>query len=162
MDRWIPGRRERPGPDAETPSEPRTPLRLVEGEAYTGWEAIYLDNVQRIYRLMFSKVGNRPDAEDLTAEVFLTALRPLRTSASVGEVRAYLLATAWRGSWRRCPTATGASSNCGSSGPTRSVRRHGSWESASATRRSSNIVRSGSRPRSCERIIRTTGWGGDP
>ncbi|WP_433189461.1 RNA polymerase sigma factor [Actinoallomurus sp. CA-150999] len=104
MDRWIPGRRERPGPDAETSSEPRTPLRLVEGEAYTGWEAIYLDNVHRIYRLMFSKVGNRPDAEDLTAEVFLAALRPLRTSASVGEVRAYLLATArsvLAAHWRR-------------------------------------------------------------
>jgi len=94
MNRWIPGRHERPGPDAEAPAEPRAPLRLVEGEAYTGWEAIYLDNVHRIYRLMFSKVGNRPDAEDLTAEVFLAALRPLRTSASVGEVRAYLLATA--------------------------------------------------------------------
>jgi RNA polymerase sigma-70 factor (ECF subfamily) len=105
MNRWIPGRRDRPGPDAETPAEGRPPpLRLVEGEAYTGWEAIYLDNVQRIYRLMFSKVGNRPDAEDLTAEVFLTALRPLRTSASVGEVRAYLLATArtvLAAHWRR-------------------------------------------------------------
>ncbi|GAA4622872.1 sigma-70 family RNA polymerase sigma factor [Actinoallomurus vinaceus] len=104
MNRWIPGRRERPGPDAETPPEPRTPLRLVEGETYTGWEAIYLDNVHRIYRLMFSKVGNRPDAEDLTAEVFLSALRPLRTSASVGEVRAYLLATArsvLAAHWRR-------------------------------------------------------------
>jgi RNA polymerase sigma-70 factor (ECF subfamily) len=43
---------------------------------------------------MYSKVGNRPDAEDLTAEVFRTALGPLRTSASIGEVRAYLLATA--------------------------------------------------------------------
>ncbi|MEV5751117.1 RNA polymerase sigma factor [Actinoallomurus sp. NPDC052308] len=104
MDRWIPGRRERPGPDAEIPAEHRPPLRLVEGEAYTGWEAIYLDNVQRIYRLMFAKVGNRPDAEDLTAEVFLTALRPLRTSASVGEVRAYLLVTArtvLAAHWRR-------------------------------------------------------------
>jgi RNA polymerase sigma-70 factor (ECF subfamily) len=104
MNRWIPGRRERPGPDVETSSEPRTPLRLVDGEAYTGWEAIYLDNVHRIYRLMFSKVGNRPDAEDLTAEVFLAALRPLRTSASVGEVRAYLLATArsvLAAHWRR-------------------------------------------------------------
>ena len=37
---------------------------------------------------------HRPDAEDLTTEVFLTAFQPLRVSASVGEVRAYLLATA--------------------------------------------------------------------
>jgi RNA polymerase sigma-70 factor (ECF subfamily) len=61
---------------------------------YAGWEAIYSDNVGRIYRLMFSKVGNRPDAEDLTSQVFLTAFGPLRATASVGEVRAYLTATA--------------------------------------------------------------------
>jgi RNA polymerase sigma-70 factor (ECF subfamily) len=61
---------------------------------YPDWEAVYRDNVDRVYRMMAAKVGNRPDAEDLTAEVFLTALRPLRVSASVGEVRAYLLATA--------------------------------------------------------------------
>src|SRR3954470_4762748 len=67
---------------------------MATGAAYPDWEAVYRDNVDRVYRLMFSKVGNRPDAEDLTTEVFLTALRPLRQSASVGEVRAYLLATA--------------------------------------------------------------------
>ena len=69
-------------------------LRVVSGEAYSGWEEIYRDNVDRLFRVMYGKVGNRPDAEDLTAEVFLTALRPLKASASVGEVRAYLLATA--------------------------------------------------------------------
>jgi len=79
-------------------------LRVVSGEVYDGWEAVYRDNVDRIYRLMFVKVGNRVDAEDLTAEVFLAALGPLRVSASVGEVRAYLLATArtvLAGYWRR-------------------------------------------------------------
>ena len=68
-------------------------LRSVEPDRYPDWEAIYLDNVERLYRIMYSRVGNRPDAEDLTAEVFRTALGPLRTSASIGEVRAYLLAT---------------------------------------------------------------------
>jgi RNA polymerase sigma-70 factor (ECF subfamily) len=63
-------------------------------EAYPDWDSIYLDNVQRLYRLMYSKVGNRPDAEDLTSEVFTAALRPLRTTASKPEVRAYLIATA--------------------------------------------------------------------
>lgn len=69
-------------------------LHLVGAEGYADWEAIYRDNVDRVYRLMFSRVGNRPDAEDLTTEVFMAALRPLRMSASVSEVRAYLLATA--------------------------------------------------------------------
>ncbi|MDT5218142.1 MAG: hypothetical protein QOF15_247 [Mycobacterium sp.] len=39
-------------------------------------------------------MGNRADAEDLTAEVFLAALRPLRLMASVGEIRGYLRTTA--------------------------------------------------------------------
>jgi RNA polymerase sigma factor (sigma-70 family) len=79
-------------------------LRVVSDDSYPDWEAVYNDNVDRVYRLMFAKVGNRPDAEDLAAEVFVTALRPLRLSASVGEVRAYLLATArtvLAGYWRR-------------------------------------------------------------
>jgi RNA polymerase sigma factor (sigma-70 family) len=81
-----------------------TYLRNVSGDSYPDWEAIYLDNVERLYRMMFSRVGNRPDAEDLTAEVFRAALGPLRTSASVGEVRAYLLTTArsvLASHWRR-------------------------------------------------------------
>jgi RNA polymerase sigma-70 factor (ECF subfamily) len=68
--------------------------RMLPTAAYPNWEAIYADNVGRIYRQMFAKVGNRVDAEDLTSQVFLDALPPLRTAASVGEVRAYLLATA--------------------------------------------------------------------
>jgi RNA polymerase sigma-70 factor (ECF subfamily) len=77
----------------EQRAEPRG-LHLVGEEVYADWEAVYRDNVGRIHRLMYAKVGNRPDAEDLTTEVFLTALKPLRVTASVGEVRSYLLATA--------------------------------------------------------------------
>ena len=70
-----------------------TRLRAVDSESYADWDAVYRDNIGLVHRLMFAKVGNRPDAEDLTTEVFLAALRPLRLPASVGEVRAYLLAT---------------------------------------------------------------------
>jgi RNA polymerase sigma-70 factor (ECF subfamily) len=80
------------GEQAGNAAAPR--LHVVGADAYPDWESIYRDNVERVYGVMFAKVGNRPDAEDLTTEVFLAALRPLRTSASVGEVRAYLLATA--------------------------------------------------------------------
>ena len=79
------------------------PLRLVNGERYADWEAIYADNATWVYRTIYARVGNRPDAEDLTAEVFVSALGPLRVSATVPEVRAYLrttartvLATHWR------------------------------------------------------------------
>jgi len=98
--------RGRPGSaPAEGGAERGVPrLRVVGVDAYASWDAIYVDNVGRIYRLMYSKVGNRPDAEDLTAEVFVAALGPLRVSASRGEVRAYLVATArtvLAGYWRR-------------------------------------------------------------
>jgi RNA polymerase sigma factor (sigma-70 family) len=75
------------------PADPR-PLRAVPNDGYTDWEAVYQDNAAWVYRTLFARVGNRADAEDLTTEVFLAALRPLRLTASVGEVRAYLRATA--------------------------------------------------------------------
>jgi len=75
------------------PARPR-PLRVVGADRYRSWEAVYQDNATWVYRTIFARVGNRADAEDLTAEVFLAALRPLRLTASVGEVRAYLRATA--------------------------------------------------------------------
>lgn len=79
-------------------------LRLVRGEVYADWESVYRDNVSLVFRVMFARVGNRMDAEDLTTEVFLAALGPLRTTATVPEVRAYLLATArtvLAAHWRR-------------------------------------------------------------
>ena len=94
------------GSDDRRPTTRSTIPRLhsVGPDAYPNWDAIYLDNVERLYRMMYARVGNRADAEDLTAEVFQAALKPLRTSASVGEVRAYLLATArtvLASHWRR-------------------------------------------------------------
>ena len=41
-------------------------LRLVKGERYADWEAIYQDNAIWVYRMLYANVGNRPDAEDLT------------------------------------------------------------------------------------------------
>jgi RNA polymerase sigma-70 factor (ECF subfamily) len=81
-------------------------VQLTSGhdDVYPDWESAYLDNAVRLYRLMYSKVGNRPDAEDLTSEVFKAAFKPLRLTASKGEVRAYLLATArtvLASHWRR-------------------------------------------------------------
>ena len=77
------------------PVGPR-PLRAVPdpGDGYTDWQAVYLDIATWVYRTMFARVGNRADAEDLTAVVFLATLRPLRLTASVAEVRAFLRATA--------------------------------------------------------------------
>lgn len=81
-----------------------TPFTPLDETAYPDWEAAYLDNVGRLYRLMYAKVGNRADAEDLTSEVFRAALGPMRLTASKGEVRAYLVATSktvLASHWRR-------------------------------------------------------------
>jgi RNA polymerase sigma factor (sigma-70 family) len=81
-----------------------TRLHVVDADTYTDWESVYRDNIDRLYRLMYARVGNRPDAEDLTSEVFRTALRPLRLASSKGEVRSYLLVTAQTvlaSHWRR-------------------------------------------------------------
>jgi RNA polymerase sigma-70 factor (ECF subfamily) len=77
---------------------------VLNDDTYADWESVYVDNIDRLYRLIYSKVGNRPDAEDLTSEVFRTALRPLRLDLSKGEVRSYLLTTAQTvlaSHWRR-------------------------------------------------------------
>src|SRR5580693_6418151 len=79
-------------------------LRVVDADVYADWESVYRDNVGRLYRLMYARVGNRSDAEDLTSEVFRTALGPLRLGSSKGEVRSYLLVTAQTvlaSHWRR-------------------------------------------------------------
>lgn len=96
----MPARRDRPE------------LRIVPEACYPSWEAVYDDNVTWVYRLLYARLGSRSDAEDLTSEVFLAALRPLRLSASVAEVRSYLRATArtvlaahWRATMGREITA---------------------------------------------------------
>jgi RNA polymerase sigma factor (sigma-70 family) len=92
--------------EAPPPAHEKGPsyLRLVDEDTYADWDAAYLDNVGRLYRLMYARVGNRADAEDLTSEVFKAALGPMRLNSSKGEVRAYLLATSrtvLASHWRR-------------------------------------------------------------
>uniref|UniRef100_UPI0034E2F974 RNA polymerase sigma factor n=1 Tax=Mycobacterium sp. OAE908 TaxID=2817899 RepID=UPI0034E2F974 len=79
---------------------------------YPDWHTIYTDNAAWVYRMLFTYVGNQPDAEDLTAEVFLRVLKPLRVTARITEVRGYLRATTrtvlaayWRDTTRRATTS---------------------------------------------------------
>jgi RNA polymerase sigma-70 factor (ECF subfamily) len=73
----------------------RSSLRVVSDTEsyYPDWATVYADNAIWVYRMIVKRVGNYHDAEDLTAEVFLAALRPLRTTATVAHVRGYLRAT---------------------------------------------------------------------
>src|ERR1700680_4962128 len=58
------------------------------------WEAVYRETAVIVYRFIYARVGNRPDAEDLTTQVFIRALPRLRLPAAIEEIRSYVLATA--------------------------------------------------------------------
>lgn len=53
-----------------------------------------LAELERVYAYLYSRVGNRADAEDLIQHVALKALPRLRQEASEASIRAYLYATA--------------------------------------------------------------------
>src|SRR5437660_7845075 len=53
-----------------------------------------LEQLELVYAFVYARVGNRPDAEDLTQQVALKAIPRLRAGASAAAVRAYLFATA--------------------------------------------------------------------
>lgn len=69
-------------------------LRVVPAPVAADWEAVYREHVVAVFRYVFARTGNRPDAEDVTTQVFMRALPRLRLAASTGEIRAYLLTTA--------------------------------------------------------------------
>lgn len=81
---------------------------LPPGPPATGvFEAIYDEHVVSIYRFIHARVGNRPDAEDLTAQVFMRAVEQLDTSRHPGQVSAWLyrvsqnlIADYWRALYR--------------------------------------------------------------
>lgn len=86
-------------PDGRTSTDPEAARRqlifkVVDGTTYADWESVYRDNVVGIYQLVFRRVGNAPDAEDLAQEVLMRTLRTLRLPAPIHEVRSYLVKTA--------------------------------------------------------------------
>lgn len=76
------------------------------------FQALYQENVTLIYRYVLSKVGNREEAEDLTAQVFLKAVRGLDPERSpqarynwLSQVARTTLADYWRDYYRRRSTS---------------------------------------------------------
>jgi len=53
-----------------------------------------LEELEMVYAFIFSRVGNRPDAEDLTQQVAMKGIPRLRQGSSRASIRAYLFATA--------------------------------------------------------------------
>jgi RNA polymerase sigma-70 factor, ECF subfamily len=71
------------------------------------FEEIYDEQVVPIYRFIHARVGNRPDAEDLTAQVFMRAIEQLDTTRDRGQIVSWLyrvsqnaIADYWRAFYR--------------------------------------------------------------
>jgi RNA polymerase sigma-70 factor (ECF subfamily) len=67
---------------------------LLELPAASRTTAIALDELELVYAFIYARVGNRPDAEDLTQQVAMKAIPRLREGAPASAIRGYLFATA--------------------------------------------------------------------
>jgi RNA polymerase sigma-70 factor, ECF subfamily len=71
------------------------------------FERVYDEHVVGIYRFVYARVGNHPDAEDLTAQVFARAVEQLDTERDPAQIAAWLyrvaqnaIADYWRAFYR--------------------------------------------------------------
>jgi len=78
--------------DSERP-EPEGVLELPAAPQADAAE-VALEELELVYAFIYSRVGNRPDAEDLTQQVALKAIPQLRQGSSPASIRGYLFATA--------------------------------------------------------------------
>jgi RNA polymerase sigma-70 factor (ECF subfamily) len=67
----------------------RSEPHRVEQQAWT-MERVYETFVESVYRFIYRRVGNREDAEDLSAQVFFKALRSLEHQREEASIRAWL------------------------------------------------------------------------
>jgi RNA polymerase sigma factor (sigma-70 family) len=81
-----------------TPEEPAADqseqAEVVELPAARRATDIALDELELVYAFLYARVGNRPDAEDLTQQVAMKAIPRLRQGAPASSIRGYLFATA--------------------------------------------------------------------
>ena len=71
------------------------------------FQTFYQENLGLIYRYVFSKVGNREEAEDLTSQIFMKAVRGVDTERSAQSMQKWLFQVArttiadyWRAYYR--------------------------------------------------------------
>src|SRR6266513_18351 len=76
------------------------------------FQAFYKENLVSVYRFVFKSLRNREEAEDLTSQIFLKALRYLDPEQSLQSARSWLfkiahttMADYWR-TYYRAPTSS--------------------------------------------------------
>ena len=93
-----------------------------------GFQAFYEDNLVSVYRFVFKNVRNREEAEDLTSQIFLKALRYLDPEHSAQSARSWLfkiahttIADYWRSHYRALISSLDVRLEVGWEGPTEEV-----------------------------------------
>ncbi len=86
--------------------------------------AFYRENLGPIYRFVYSKVGNREEAEDLTSQIFLKAVRGLNFEHGAQSIRKWLFQVAnttivdyWRSHYRVTTSSLDVLLDAGWEGP---------------------------------------------
>jgi RNA polymerase sigma-70 factor (ECF subfamily) len=71
------------------------------------FQTFYQENLGQIYRYVYSKVGNREEAEDLTSQIFIKAVRGIDTERGTSSIQKWLFQVArttiadyWRAYYR--------------------------------------------------------------
>ena len=88
------------------------------------FQSFYQENLGSIYRYVYGKVGNREEAEDLTAHIFLKAVRHLDYQQNSQSIRSWLFQVArttiadyWRAYYRSATSSLDALLEAGWEGP---------------------------------------------
>lgn len=101
--------------------------RLVSQQAIANHQELqtfYQENLNLIYRYVYSKVGNREEAEDLTSQIFMKAIRGVHTERGALSVQKWLFQVArttiadfWRVRYRIATSSLEALLDAGWEGP---------------------------------------------
>jgi RNA polymerase sigma-70 factor, ECF subfamily len=76
------------------PVEQSAKARPHGGDQAVSATNLALEELSSVFAFIYHRVGNRPDAEDLTQEVAMRALPRLREGRGSASIRSYLFATA--------------------------------------------------------------------
>jgi len=92
------------------------------------FQALYEDNLVSVYRFVFKSLRNREEAEDLTSQIFLKALRYFDPERSAHSARSWLfqiahttIADYWRTYYRALTSLLDVRLEVGWEGPTEEV-----------------------------------------
>jgi RNA polymerase sigma factor (sigma-70 family) len=83
-----------PGPPGDEALAAAPAGDVLELPAASRATDIALDELELVYAFIYARVGNRPDAEDLTQQVAMKAIPRLRQGAPASAIRGYMFATA--------------------------------------------------------------------